>query len=397
MGWLGTTWDPTAFVDQFSRANVNRDQRYTLSVKGSTRYRLAPDGSHFDNLYLAGDWTKSPLNLGCAENATMSGLLAARGLVHDHFTEARATRGGSFVDYLGMPVYPPTYRQRDITLCQFVLKADPRKLQEVLDAYLNVGAGEHRFHALGRWVILQTGHIADNSSEPPADVFGTGRETSATFLVPTGRWRGRRESGVMPLEAGLFAPIIFVDHPLSLIAGREVIGMAKHLATFEGSIPADLDHVTVKTMGLRRLGRTSPVEPIDLLRVERADGTPGPGSSSLRGLVDRAIDAVVPKAADAALRRLLEVLLSDKQVRFYSLRQLRDTRDPRRTVLQEVTRARMSLGAVQLQPMAKRHTIHITPIPSHPIASKLGLPDGPITPVAKLKVRIAEARLDIEP
>jgi uncharacterized protein with NAD-binding domain and iron-sulfur cluster len=76
LGWLGGTFDATAFVDQYSRANVNLDQRYTLSVAKSTRYRLSHDQSGFDNLFLAGDWIRSPLDLGCAENAVMSGLRA---------------------------------------------------------------------------------------------------------------------------------------------------------------------------------------------------------------------------------------------------------------------------------------------------------------------------------
>jgi uncharacterized protein with NAD-binding domain and iron-sulfur cluster len=66
-----------AFDSQFWRANVDPSDRYVQSLPGSDRYRLRPDESGYDNLFLAGDWTDCGLNAGCIEAATMSGLVAA--------------------------------------------------------------------------------------------------------------------------------------------------------------------------------------------------------------------------------------------------------------------------------------------------------------------------------
>jgi uncharacterized protein with NAD-binding domain and iron-sulfur cluster len=66
---------------QFWRANIDPTERYVLSVPGSVEKRLAPGDSGLANLYLAGDWTKTSLDCGCAEAAIESGLLAARALV----------------------------------------------------------------------------------------------------------------------------------------------------------------------------------------------------------------------------------------------------------------------------------------------------------------------------
>jgi uncharacterized protein with NAD-binding domain and iron-sulfur cluster len=63
---------------QFFRANIDPSERYTLSVKGSTGFRLRSDNSGFTNLYLAGDWTDTCINAGCVEAATISGLQASR-------------------------------------------------------------------------------------------------------------------------------------------------------------------------------------------------------------------------------------------------------------------------------------------------------------------------------
>jgi hypothetical protein len=63
---------------QYFRANVDPSERYVLSTPGSTRFRLHPGQSDFENLYLAGDWTLSRFNCGCVEAAMESGALAAQ-------------------------------------------------------------------------------------------------------------------------------------------------------------------------------------------------------------------------------------------------------------------------------------------------------------------------------
>lgn len=61
----------------YRRVNMFGSERYVLSVTGSVFHRLAPDESGFENLVLAGDWTRCGLNAGCVEAATMSGIAAA--------------------------------------------------------------------------------------------------------------------------------------------------------------------------------------------------------------------------------------------------------------------------------------------------------------------------------
>jgi uncharacterized protein with NAD-binding domain and iron-sulfur cluster len=68
------------FQQQYFRANIDPSERYVLSPKGSTPYRLRADKSHFANLYLAGDWVATGVNAGCVEAAVMGGLQAARGI-----------------------------------------------------------------------------------------------------------------------------------------------------------------------------------------------------------------------------------------------------------------------------------------------------------------------------
>jgi uncharacterized protein with NAD-binding domain and iron-sulfur cluster len=65
---------------QYFRANIDKSERYVLSVTGSSATRLHPGDSGFANLYLAGDWTRCGLDAGCVEAATISGLLCAESL-----------------------------------------------------------------------------------------------------------------------------------------------------------------------------------------------------------------------------------------------------------------------------------------------------------------------------
>jgi hypothetical protein len=65
---------------QYLRSNVIGSERYVLTPAGSVQHRLWPDESGYENLYLAGDWTRNNIDGGSVEGAVSSGMLAARAL-----------------------------------------------------------------------------------------------------------------------------------------------------------------------------------------------------------------------------------------------------------------------------------------------------------------------------
>ena len=65
------------FDTQYWRANIDPNERYTLTVAGTLQHRLSPWQSGYDNLVLAGDWTYTGFNVGSFEGSVMSGKLAS--------------------------------------------------------------------------------------------------------------------------------------------------------------------------------------------------------------------------------------------------------------------------------------------------------------------------------
>ena len=67
-------------AEQFVSANVSPTDRFTLSLPGSTKFRISPLDDSYDNLTLVGDWTACGFNESCVEAAVMSGRLGAHAI-----------------------------------------------------------------------------------------------------------------------------------------------------------------------------------------------------------------------------------------------------------------------------------------------------------------------------
>lgn len=65
---------------QYYRINIQPSERYMLALPGSARLRLRAAESGFANLYLAGDWLYTGLNVGCVEAAVMGGYQASQAI-----------------------------------------------------------------------------------------------------------------------------------------------------------------------------------------------------------------------------------------------------------------------------------------------------------------------------
>jgi hypothetical protein len=95
-----TKFDRGQVREQFFRLNVDPPEQYVSSVPASRKARLKPGESGFDNLILAGDWTRSILDVGCVEGAVISGKLAAA-KISGHRPEILGTIGAKWEEIQG--------------------------------------------------------------------------------------------------------------------------------------------------------------------------------------------------------------------------------------------------------------------------------------------------------
>jgi uncharacterized protein with NAD-binding domain and iron-sulfur cluster len=72
--------DASRFDSQHWTANVDPTEQYVLSLPGTQKYRISPLDNTYDNLTIAGDWTRCGLDAGCVEAAVISGMLAAHAI-----------------------------------------------------------------------------------------------------------------------------------------------------------------------------------------------------------------------------------------------------------------------------------------------------------------------------
>ena len=73
----GGSLDLSQVVADYSRANLAYSELYVQTLPATVVYRLDPGWRGMANLFLAGDWTRTSINGGCAEAAFESGLHAA--------------------------------------------------------------------------------------------------------------------------------------------------------------------------------------------------------------------------------------------------------------------------------------------------------------------------------
>ena len=82
--WCGADDDAAGINrlrQQYYRANIDPNERYTLSEPGKLRYRLKAWESGYDNVALSSDAIYTGFNIGSFEGSVMSGMLASAALV----------------------------------------------------------------------------------------------------------------------------------------------------------------------------------------------------------------------------------------------------------------------------------------------------------------------------
>ncbi|HEY2258133.1 MAG TPA: FAD-dependent oxidoreductase [Solirubrobacteraceae bacterium] len=231
---------PDGFDDQYYRANIAGTELYVLTPAGTVADRIPSDASGFDNLVLAGDWTKNGIDGGCVESAAASGRQAAQKLTGapapvpgEHRAWLKAAPEPPFVEYGALETYPGQFQCTGASFLAMVLKADHAKLQALLTRVLDgASAGSVRHRPLGRHAVLMVGQIDRICSTAPEFANrGYAAEWQAALTVPV-ICEVKKLGVFVPDHIRTFMPYLLVNNPISLCGGREIYGFAKALGRF---------------------------------------------------------------------------------------------------------------------------------------------------------------------
>ncbi len=346
---------------QYLRANIDPDQRYTLSVAGSAAYRLRTDASGYYNLYLTGDWTDNPGNLGGFESTIMSGRLASRAISGLPKQIARVDaespyynmrkpyenpqKAPLFVEYNGIQTFPGPFTFHNVEMWSFFLPGNYAKMQTMVDRIFNIpSGGAVSYVPLSSMMMMTFMDITDASSRYHTQASGA-YEREVAFWIFLGREETPGSGKIVDLAG--FTPYLVINNPLGYTEGRDVWGYAKQPGhvTLPSSNPPVTEFI-VDAFGVKSDPFTEPWDYQRLLTVKPVAGSQSGNERSWSGL-----PAMVGEI-ERAMRdlnigldptwQLTENLLEDfihKRMQQVFLKQFRDIVVPERACYQAITRA----------------------------------------------------------
>ncbi len=387
------------FDSQYWRANIAASDRYVATPAGTVKHRLRSDRSGFDNLVLAGDWTRNGIDGGCVEAAAISGMQAARELVRRDplLGDGQPILGElptwlnppeahlpEYVEYGGRATSPGPFLSLEGRLRGLLLEGDGRRISGLIRRTLSDPAGNGvDYRAVGSKVLLLVGGFDRVSSlAPPFDQWGTVREIQASFWVPV--LAGRDLGPVFRAERFCLAvPYIFVDNPMSYLGGHEAYGYAKTMGRF-GPEDALGPLTTLDTFGGQfstesRASWTRFMEISASAPEEPAGRPPGFGARELLELAlgtnllaNTEGELVLPGLKLTAT--LVEDLLEGRMRQVF-LKQFRDAADGTRACYQSVVEAPIEVKRSVMRRSGRDWDVSFTRLDSHPIEAEMGISD----------------------
>ena len=388
--------DKGTILSEYSRANIDPSERYTLTVKDSTKYRMTASGSTYANLYLTGDWIQNGQNLGSFEASTISGMLAShaiskfptdiRGVDALALTKAEyparpAETPGRFVTHPGMSTFAGTITLDNTTMWAFLLDAD----YDLMAGYCRrmfdePSGGAVRVRPMGSTMMMtivdiHTGRFVD------APEMGWSPERELTFWIPAVRVedRGGRE---VATHFDMVMPYLVLDNPVAIASGREIFGYSKQKGWI--SLPDDKGNaegsLTVDLFATQTFGRDSQQQRQRLLTLSGAQEEASGVLAKLGSFADAAkalwhhvgthgsgwhnsLELDLEILGDALHRRVPQLFL----------KQFRDVHDGNRACYQAITEAVGEVTRFDAFPHLVTFDMKLDHLDSSPVAQDFGI------------------------
>ncbi len=379
------------FEAQYWRANVTPSEQYVLTTAGSVEHRLPSDESGFENLSLAGDWTRNGIDGGCVEAAVISGIEAAARITgvgavipgrESRWLRPAPVELPAYVEFGGRATTPPPFLSEGGRLRGYVIRGESQRIADLVERMFDIPAGGAMdYRSLGSMVLLLLGGFERVTClTPPFDNWGSVKEIMATFWVPV--LAGRDLGDVFVADRFVLAvPYIFVDNPMSYLGGRETYGYAKTMGRFE---PCDAvgEHVTMETFG-GNFGLNEPASWRPFLEVKGVGGDSEASDEVLEGfegLVRRIMGDLPQVNAQGEIvlpgvRLTADLLAAARAQRVYQLflKQFRDAHDGTRACYQSVVEAPVEFIRTTNKMVGRDAELTIHHLDSHPICQELGV------------------------
>ncbi len=381
------------FESQYWRANVSPSERYVLTPAGSVNQRLPSNDSGFENLVLAGDWTKNGIDGGCVEAAVTSGMQAARKLTgikrpitgqSPQWMQPTPSQLPAYIEYGGRATAPGPFLSLKGRFRSYLLEGDEDRIADLVRRTLDEPVGPQvAYRAIGSNVLLMLGGFERVSSmASPFDRWGTVSEIVASFWVPV--IAGRDLGDVFLAERlGLAAPYVFVDNPMSYLGGRETYGYAKTMGRFD---PPDGvgERQRMEAFGgdfgrdegaAWRLFLDISASGTEVASSDGEDRLEGPEALARQlapQLLERNAEGEVILPGLRFASSLVDDMLKGRMRQVF-LKQFRDAAHGTRACYQSVVEAPIDVKRLSIRRSSRDWDVTIRPLDSHPIDQEMGI------------------------
>lgn len=387
---------PGTIVSQYNRANIDPAERYTLTVKDSTRHRMTAGGSGYANLALTGDWIENGQNLGSFEATTISGMLAShalsgwptdfRGLSPAAVAKATSSAlppAGAFVEMGGEVTFPGPIALDDTRMWAFLLEADITALTRWCQASFDIpSGGEIRVLPMTSAVMMTVVDIGRGSFTEVPDM-GWSKERELTFWIPAVQVE-ERGGQTYATRFDMVLPYLVLDNPVAIASGREIFGYRKQQGKL--TLPDDAGSgggIAVDLFATKAFGSGTEEQFQRLLTLAPTGTTKDfAGTSNFAAGVEALWDYLAREAGwNPTLGFELDLLgnLLNRRVPQLFLKQFRDVADTRTACYQAITEVMAEVTKFDALPGLVEYDMTLETLASSPIAKDLG-----IAPVQKV-------------
>ncbi|NNE43321.1 MAG: hypothetical protein HKN12_03860 [Gemmatimonadetes bacterium] len=275
------------------------------------------------------------------------------------------------------------YMFNDVTLRSFFVKGSHDKMQAITDAMVNSVLGETVYHVLSDQVVMLVTNVGHcNSENFPDNRMGFLEYMEVSAWIPVVRF----EQGKLIPKIGLFSPYLWVNHPMALLAGREVFGCPKALADIQPTDPTSRATVTVDTYLENEYSPKTEWTSQRLLEIQTDHSDPSEHvhhdsmedvvKDWIRKLVGNVAGTVLIHALDHELDVLAHHDLISSNLVF--LKQFRDAEDGSKACYQSVVEAPLSITEFRTgSTLPGNHEVVVHECDPFPLCDDLGLVPGP--------------------